>query len=39
MFVQTGVFGHVVGEYTSPVDGIAVQVLQAPMADAGPSLL
>lgn len=38
MFVQYGAFGNVVGNYTSPNDGIVVQVLQAPMAEAGRQL-
>lgn len=38
MFVQYGAFGHIVGNYTSPADGIVVQVLQAPMAEAGRQL-
>lgn len=38
MFVQYGAFGNIVGKYTSPDDGIVVQVLQAPMAEAGRQL-
>jgi predicted deacylase len=38
MFVQYDAFGHIVGNYTSPDDGIVVQVLQAPMAEAGRQL-
>lgn len=38
MFVQYGAFGNVVGNYTSPDDGIVIQVLQAPMAEAGRQL-
>ena len=38
MFVQYGAFGNIVGKYTSPDDGIVVQILQAPMAEAGRQL-
>jgi hypothetical protein len=38
MFVQYGAFGHIVGKYTSPDDGIVVQILQSPMAEAGRQL-
>lgn len=38
MFVQYDAFGNIVGNYTSPEDGIVVQVLQAPMAEAGRQL-
>lgn len=38
MFVQYDAFGHVVMRYTSPNDGIVVQVIQNPMAESGMQL-
>ena len=38
MFVQYGAFGNIVGKYTSPDDGVVVQILQSPMAEAGRQL-
>ncbi|WP_098415001.1 succinylglutamate desuccinylase/aspartoacylase family protein [Vibrio sp. ES.051] len=38
MFIQYGAFGEIVKEYKSPVDGLVLQVVQTPMAEAGTQL-
>lgn len=38
MFTQYDAFGHVAKQYTSPADGLVIQVIQNPMAEAGMQL-
>lgn len=38
MFVQYDAFGHEVKRYTSPNDGVVIQVIQNPMAESGSQL-